>query len=161
MESKDIQVHIRIALKKDLPSVYQLIKELALYENAPTEPSISLEEFIEDGTGNRPSYRVIIAEMEQEIVGIALYYLGYSTWKGNMMYLDDLVVKNQYRRHGIGHLLFQSLIAAAREHGVNQLRWHVLDWNEPAISFYKKINASLDGEWITCKLEKEQLYLKS
>lgn len=154
-----MSVVIRIATNKDLPNVYGMIKELAIYENAPNEPTVSLEEFIEDGKGVNPRYKVIIAELENEIVGIALYYLGYSTWKGNMMYLDDLVVKEAYRKTGIGHLLFQALIAAAREHGVNQLRWHVLNWNESAIKFYQKLDASLDEEWITCKLEKDKLYL--
>lgn len=154
-----MSVIIRIATTKDLPNVYGLIKELAIYENAPHEPTVSLEEFIEDGKGAHPRYRVIVAEQDGELVGIALYYLGYSTWKGNMMYLDDLVVRESHRRSGIGQLLFNALIAAAREHGVNQLRWHVLNWNEPAIRFYKKIDASLDEEWITCKLEKDKLYL--
>lgn len=154
-----MSAHIRIATKQDLPHVYGLIKELAVYENAPHEPTVSLEEFVEDGSGSNPRYRVIIAEKDHDILGIALYYLGYSTWKGNMMYLDDLVVKESHRRFGIGKLLFQALIAAAREHGVNQLRWHVLNWNEPAINFYQQINASLDSEWITCKLEKDKLYL--
>lgn len=154
-----MSINIRIAAAKDLPNVYGLIKELAIYENAPHEPTVSLEEFVEDGKGANPSYRVIIAEQDDELIGIALYYLGYSTWKGNMMYLDDLVVKEAHRRSGVGQLLFNALIAAAREHGVNQLRWHVLNWNEPAIKFYKKIDASLDEEWITCKLEKDKLYL--
>lgn len=154
-----VSAHIRIATKQDLPNVYGLIKELAEYENATHEPTVSLEEFIEDGTGVHPRYRVIIAEKDNDILGIALYYLGYSTWKGNMMYLDDLVVKEAHRRSGIGKILFQALIAAAREHGVNQLRWHVLNWNEPAIAFYRQIDASLDNEWITCKLEKDKLYL--
>lgn len=151
--------HIRFATKQDLPAVYQLIKELALFENAPQEPSNSLKDFVADGSGEEPRYRVIIAEKEKEILGIALYYLGYSTWKGNMMYLDDLVVKEDYRRSGIGQLLFKALIAAAKEHGVNQLRWHVLNWNESALDFYKKFEASIDNEWITCKIEKEKLYL--
>jgi GNAT superfamily N-acetyltransferase len=159
MENTESQVYIRFANKQDLPDVYGLIKELAEFENSPHEPTVSLEDFIEDGSGARPSYHVIVAVKDLEIVGIALYYLGYSTWKGNMMYLDDLVVKNEFRRLGVGKLLFQALIAAAREHGVNQLRWHVLSWNEPAIGFYKKIDADLDSEWITCKLEKDKLYL--
>lgn len=150
---------IRKAEEQDLSAVYALIKELALYENAPDEPSNPIEVFLKDGSGARPKYHVILAESEGSIVGIALYYLGYSTWKGSMMYLDDLVVNEQYRRHGIGGLLFEALISAAKEHGVQQLRWHVLDWNEPAIAFYKKIGASLDPTWITCKLEKDSLYL--
>jgi len=159
MAETTVPTVIRIATSRDLPAVYALIRELAIFENEPDEPTNSLEEFIEDGTSAPPRYHVILAEQDHEVVGIALYYLGYSTWKGNMMYLDDLVVKENVRRHGIGQLLFQSLIAAAREHGVHQLRWHVLDWNEPAIRFYEKIGAALDSNWITCKLEKDKLYL--
>jgi GNAT superfamily N-acetyltransferase len=154
-----IKVRIRRAEEQDLPSVYALIKELALYENAPDEPTNPIGTFLKDGSGTHPKYYVLLAEVGDDIVGIALYYLGYSTWKGSMMYLDDLVVNEQYRRHGIGGLLLQSLVEAAREHGAQQLRWHVLDWNEPAIAFYKKIGASLDPTWITCKLEKDVLYM--
>lgn len=154
-----MSVNIRAAHPQDLPQVYDLIKELALYENEPNEPTVSLEVFVRDGSGNQPKYRAIVAEEEHEIIGIALYYLGYSTWKGSMMYLDDLVVRSAHRNKGIGQLLFQELIEKAKEHQVNQLRWHVLDWNKPAISFYNKLNASLEAEWITCKLEKDKLYL--
>ncbi|HZH68435.1 MAG TPA: GNAT family N-acetyltransferase [Chitinophagales bacterium] len=154
-----MSVNIRAAHPQDLPQVYDLIKELALYENEPNEPTVSLEVFVRDGSGNQPKYRVIVAEEEHEIIGIALYYLGYSTWKGSMMYLDDLVVRSAHRNKGIGQLLFQELIEKSKEHQVNQLRWHVLDWNKPAISFYNKLNASLEAEWITCKLEKDKLYL--
>jgi len=154
-----VSVNIRAAHPQDLPQVYDLIKELALYENEPNEPTVSLEVFVRDGSGNQPKYRVIVAEEEHEIIGITLYYLGYSTWKGSMMYLDDLVVRSAHRNKGIGQLLFQELIEKSKEHQVNQLRWHVLDWNKPAISFYNKLNASLEAEWITCKLEKDKLYL--
>jgi GNAT superfamily N-acetyltransferase len=153
------QMHIRKAGYDDLRQVYALIKELAEYEHAPHEPANSLEDFLKDGSGDHPKYRVLVADHGKEIVGIALYYIGYSTWKGTMMYLDDLVVQEAYRRKGIGKQLFEALIFTAREHGANQLRWHVLDWNEPAISFYQKIGASLDPTWITCKLEKDQLNL--
>lgn len=150
---------IRKAETADLPAVYDLIKELAIYENAPDEPSNPMETFIQDGTGEHPKYHVLLAFFGNEIVGIALYYLGYSTWKGSMMYLDDLVVKESWRRRGIGKKLLNSLVEAARSHGVNQLRWHVLDWNEPAIAFYKEIGANLDPTWITCKIEKDRLYI--
>jgi GNAT superfamily N-acetyltransferase len=152
-------IEIRKAETADLSSVYQLVKELAIYENAPEEPSNPLETFIQDGTGEHPKYHVLLALFGNEIVGMALYYLGYSTWKGSMMYLDDLVVRESWRRKGIGKKLINSLIGSARSHGVNQLRWHVLDWNEPAIAFYKKIGANLDPTWITCKIEKDRLYL--
>lgn len=153
------KIEIRPATAEDLPRVYDLIKELAIYENAPDEPTNPLSNFIADGTGDSPKYRVLLAFFGEEMVGMALYYLGYSTWKGCMMYLDDLVVKENWRRKGIGKQLFNALMDTAREHGVNQLRWHVLDWNEPAIAFYKQVGASLDPTWITCKLEKDRLYL--
>jgi GNAT superfamily N-acetyltransferase len=152
-------IKIRKAEIEDLPAVYELIKELAIYENAPDEPSNPLETFIQDGSGDHPKYHVLLALFGNEIAGIALYYLGYSTWKGSMMYLDDLVVRESWRRRGIGKKLLNSLIIAAQSLGVNQLRWHVLDWNETAIAFYKQIGASLDPTWITCKIEKDRLYL--
>lgn len=158
MDIQTIEIKIRPAETSDLEAVYGLIKELARYENAPHEPTNSLTTFIEDGKGESPKFRVLVAEDDETIVGIALYYLGYSTWKGAMMYLDDLVVLEKYRRHGVGKKLLLALQDKAREHQVNQLRWHVLDWNEPAIAFYNKMDASLDKSWITCKLEKEQLY---
>jgi GNAT superfamily N-acetyltransferase len=153
------KVEIRQATTEDLPAVYELIKELAIYEEAPDEPTNPLDTFIADGSGQHPKFRVLIAQFGTEIIGIALYYLGYSTWKGSMMYLDDLVVKESWRRKGIGKQLFEQLIEKAREHEVNQLRWHVLNWNEPAIAFYQQIGAHLDPTWITCKLEKDRLYL--
>ncbi len=143
----------------DLSQVYELIKELALYENEPDEPTVSLDEFIQDGSGANPNFHVIVAEENNQILGIALYYLGYSTWKGRMLYLDDLVIKKAHRKRGIGSMLFQSILEEAKKHKVNQVRWHVLNWNEPAILFYKKINASLESDWITCKIEKNALYL--
>ncbi|MCO5247360.1 MAG: GNAT family N-acetyltransferase [Chitinophagales bacterium] len=154
-----MDIQIREAAQKDLPLVYELIYELAEFENTSQEHNVTLEQFIEDGIGSDPHYLSIVAESNDEICGMALYYLGYSTWKGKMMYLDDIVVKAKHRRNGIGKLLFQHLIQKAIEHEVNQLRWHVLDWNKSAIEFYKQFDASLDGEWITCKLEKEKLYL--
>lgn len=152
-------INIRPANPEDLSQVYGLIQELARYENEPNEPTVTLEEFIEFGTSPQPSYHVIVAEKSKEILGMALYYYGYSTWKGNIIYLDDIVVKQNQRQQGIGSLLFNRLIEISRESQVNQLRWHVLDWNTPAISFYEKINASMEADWITCKLEKDKLYL--
>jgi ribosomal protein S18 acetylase RimI-like enzyme len=150
-------VVITKAQPQDLKEVYNLIKELAIYEKEPNEPSNDFETFYLDGTKEIPSYHVFIAKINDEIVGIALYYYGYSSWKGKMLYLDDLVVKENYRRYGIGKHLMNALIAEGKLAKVNQLRWHVLNWNEPAISFYKKLNASLDDSWITVKIEKEHI----
>ncbi len=150
-------ISIRKAEANDFVQVYDLIKELALFENAPNEPSNPLKKFIEEGTAKHPRFHVLIAEKEGNVIGIALYYYGYSTWKGSMLYLDDLVVKEAYRKQGIGKMLMDELISIAKEERINQLRWHVLDWNENAINFYKKYPVTFDNTWITVKIEKEHL----
>jgi len=148
---------IRKAEPNDLVQVYELIKELAVFEKEPDEPSNPLKKFIEEGTCKQPRFHVILAEDDGKVVGIALYYYGYSTWKGSMIYLDDLVVRESYREKGIGKKLMDELIAIAKEEKINQLRWHVLDWNENAINFYKKYPVTFDNTWITVKIEKENL----
>ena len=94
---------------------------------------------------------------KKEIVGMALFYFMYSTWKGKILYLDDLIVTEPYRRLGVGQQLVDSLMEFAQETEVNQVRWHVLDWNEPAIRFYKKLGMRLEPEWITCKFDRRQI----
>lgn len=148
---------IRKAEPNDLIQVYGLIRELAAFEKEPDEPSNPLKKFIEEGTCKQPRFQVILADDNGKVAGIALYYYGYSTWKGSMIYLDDLVVKESYRKKGIGRKLMDELIAIAREEKINQLRWHVLDWNENAINFYKKYPVTFDNTWITVKIEKENL----
>lgn len=144
---------IRKAESADLVQVYGLIKELALFENEPNEPTNPLKKFIEEGSCKNPRFQVIVAEENQVIVGIALYYYGYSTWKGSMIYLDDLVVKESYRKCGIGKQLMDELISIAKEEKIKQIRWQVLDWNENAIKFYKKYPVTFDATWITVKME--------
>jgi GNAT superfamily N-acetyltransferase len=153
--AKKQEIVIRKAEPADLVQVYDLIRELAIYEKAPDQPSNPLKKFIEDGTCKHPRYFVIVAECGDEIVGMALYYNAYSTWKGTMIYLDDLVVREKYRKHGIGKKLMDELISIAKEEKVCQLRWQVLDWNEPAINFYKKYPVIFDKEWITVKIERK------
>jgi GNAT superfamily N-acetyltransferase len=148
---------IRKAETGDLVHVYELIKELAVFENAPHEPSNSIKKFVDEATCKVPRFHVILAENNGHIIGIALYYYGYSSWKGSMIYLDDLVIKESYRRKGVGKMLMDELIAIAREEKVCQLRWHVLDWNQNAINFYKKYPVTFDPSWITVKIEKEHL----
>jgi len=147
--------NIRKATKEDLPQVLDLVKELALYEKAPEEVTITLQELEEDGFGSNPLYWIILAENEQGILGMSFYYIRYSTWKGKCLYLEDIVVKEQYRGHKIGKVLFEETIKAAKEMNAKLMTWQVLDWNEPAINFYKKFNAELDGEWINGKLRFE------
>lgn len=144
---------IRKAETADLVQVYGLIKELAVFENEPNEPTNPLKKFIEEGSCKNVRFQVIVAEDGKIIVGIALYYYGYSTWKGSMIYLDDLVVKETHRKHGIGKRLMDELISIAKEEKIKQVRWQVLDWNENAINFYKKYPVTFDATWITVKLE--------
>lgn len=143
---------IRKANKEDLPQVLDLIKELAIYEKAGHEVTITIEQLEKDGFGEHPLYWIILAENESGIVGMSFYYIRYSTWKGRCLYLEDIVVKEAYRGHKIGKQLFEETIKAAKEMGAKLMTWQVLDWNEPAINFYKKFNAELDEEWINGKL---------
>jgi GNAT superfamily N-acetyltransferase len=150
-------ITIRSGEKKDIPAVLSLIKELALYENAAGEVLATIDSMEEDGFGNRKYFEFFVAEEAEEILGIAVYFHSYSTWKGRALYLDDLVVRENQRRRGIGKLLFDALVKKAKEIGAQRLSWQVLEWNEPAIEFYKKINTDFDPEWINCKLNAEQI----
>lgn len=152
-----MSIVIRRGAKEDLPQVFSLIKELAEYERAPEEVTNTLEEMELDGFGQNPIYKFFVAENTEGIVGIALYYTAYSTWKGKAIYLEDLVVTERVRRSGIGRMLFNAVAAEAKEVGAKRFAWQVLEWNEPAISFYKKIGASLDGEWFNCRMTEEQI----
>lgn len=155
MNSSDIQV-VK-AEKSDLKGTLSLIKELAIYENAEDEVELSLAELEEDGFGKNPVYGLLVAKDKGEVIGIALYYLKYSTWKGKCIYLEDLVVREKYRKQGVGKKLFDKMISIAKELKVKRLEWQVLDWNKYAISFYKKYNAVLDDEWLNGKLTFEQI----
>ncbi|WP_286742488.1 GNAT family N-acetyltransferase [Roseivirga sp. UBA1976] len=148
---------IRKGVKSDLPSVLELIKELAVYEKALHEVEITLEQLEEDGFGEEPVFQFLVATENEEIVGLALYYFRYSTWKGKAIYLEDLVVKESHRGRGYGQKLLDAIVEEARQTGSKQVRWQVLDWNEPAINFYKKLGAHLDDEWINCTLTAKQI----
>ncbi|WP_305982351.1 GNAT family N-acetyltransferase [Roseivirga thermotolerans] len=148
---------IRKGVKSDLPSVLELIKELAVYEKALHEVEITLEQLEEDGFGEEPVFQFLVATENEEIVGLALYYFRYSTWKGKAIYLEDLVVKESHRGKGYGQKLLDAIVEEARQTGLKQVRWQVLDWNEPAINFYKKLGAHLDDEWINCTLTAKQI----
>ena len=151
------KVTIRKGLKEDLPSVLLLIKELAEYEKSPLEVDVTLEQMANTGFGENPVFRFYVAENEKGVIGIALYYIKYSTWKGPCIFLEDLIVTQSQRGKGIGTMLFERMIALAKEMKVPRLEWQVLDWNETAINFYKKYNANLDGEWLNGKLVYSQL----
>lgn len=145
-------IHVRRAKKEDCARIMELIRELADYEKAPEQVTVSLEHFENSGFGENPVWWAFVAEENSVILGFALYYIRYSTWKGQRMYLEDLLVTDHARGRGIGSLLMKRLIGEVKEKGFNGLSWQVLDWNTPAIEFYKKFNASFDDEWINCSL---------
>jgi GNAT superfamily N-acetyltransferase len=144
---------IRRAIKEDCARLLELVQELAEYERAPQEVTVTLEHFVESGFGSQPVWWAFVAEVDGQVEGFALYYIRYSTWKGQRMYLEDLLVTEKMRCLGIGKMLFDRLIGEAKEKNFNGIVWQVLEWNQPAISFYKKYKASFDSEWINCSLQ--------
>jgi GNAT superfamily N-acetyltransferase len=140
-------MQIRRALETDCPRLLELIRELALYERAPQEVTVSLEHFTKSGFSDTPVWWAFVAEEEGFIHGFALYYIRYSTWKGQCMYLEDIIVTEQSRGKGIGKLLFDQLMEEAKEKEYKRIVWQVLEWNKPAINFYKKYQANMDPEW--------------
>lgn len=154
-----MSITVRKAIKEDCPRLLELVKELALYERAPQEVTVTAEHFEESGFGSNPVWWAFVAEAPSpsgegrgEILGFALYYIRYSTWKGQAMYLEDILVTEAARGKGIGKLLLDRLIVEAKEKGFKRIVWQVLEWNEPAINFYKKYNADFDGEWVNCSI---------
>ena len=150
-------IKIRKGKKSDIPFVLDLIKELAKYENALDKVSIGVKELENDGFGNKPLFYFLIAEINSNIVGMAFYYIKYSTWKGKCLFLEDFIVTKKFRRKGIGEKLFKEIIRTAKKLEMNRVMWQVLDWNTPAINFYKKYNASISNDWLDGRLTKEQI----
>ena len=148
---------IRKGMKKDLPSVLKLIKELADFENAKDQVTITLEDLEKDGFGEHPWYWFLVAEKDDEIVGLSFYWIRYSTWKGKFLFLEDFVIKEEYKRQGIGSKLFEETINICKKKDLNGMIWQVLYWNTSAIEFYKKYNADISKEWLNGKLTKNQI----
>lgn len=146
------QVNIRKGTATDIPAVMALVKELALYEKAPHEVTNTTERMLQDGFGDRPYFTFWVVEVDLQIVGMALCYVRYSTWKGPMLYLEDFYIQEPHRGAQLGQQLFEVCLASAKASGMAGICWQVLDWNEPAIRFYKKFEAQLDGEWINGKI---------
>ena len=153
-----MNVNIRKAEKVDCERMMELVRELAIYEKAPDEVTVEFNHFVESGFGPNPVWWAYVAEITDEdnstqIVGFALYYIRYSTWKGQRMYLEDIIVTENMRGNGIGKKLFDQLILVCKELQFKGITWQVLDWNEPAINFYKKFEGvKFDGEWVNCSL---------
>jgi GNAT superfamily N-acetyltransferase len=147
-----MRIKIRTALKSDMPVVLDLIKDLAIYEKEPEAVITSVKQLETDGFGENKVFDCVVAENEIGVVGFALYYTGYSTWKGKTLYLEDFLVKKDCRGLGIGKLLFQNVVDEAKRRGVKRMDWQVLEWNKLAIDFYKRNNADLDPEWLNGRL---------
>ncbi len=147
-----MNVIIRKAERNDCAAMMELIKELALYEKAPEQVTVTMNHFEESGFGANPIWFAYVAVVNDQVVGMALYYIRYSTWKGQRLYLEDILVTETFRGKGIGKLLLDRLIAVAKEKNYSGLMWQVLEWNEPAINFYKKYDVIFDNEWINCTI---------
>ena len=157
-----MKIKIREGVKEDLPTVLELIKELADFENARDQVTITLEDLEKDGFGENPWYWFLVAKRNNEIVGLSFYWIRYSTWKGKFLFLEDFVIKEEYKRQGIGSKLFEETIKVCKKLNLNGMIWQVLDWNTPAINFYKKYNADISKDWLNGKLTGEQInYLTS
>lgn len=154
-----MSIIIRQGIKADLPQVLELIKELAEYEREPHEVENTLEQLEEDGFGEQAVFEFFVAENQEskKIVGLALYFYSYSTWKGKCIYLEDLIVTQSERGKSIGRRLLDRIIVKAKEANCYRVVWQVLDWNEPAIGFYKSLGAEIPKEWLTCRLIKSQI----
>ena len=143
-------INIRRAVLDDCPRLMELIKELAVYEKEENEVTVELKHFQESGFGKNPVWWAFVAEIDEKVVGFALYYIRYSTWKGQRMYLEDILVTHEMRGKGVGKALFESLIEEAKEKKLHGIVWQVLDWNTPAIKFYEKYNVKFAPQWVNC-----------
>jgi GNAT superfamily N-acetyltransferase len=152
-----MNIEIRKGRREDLPDVLNLIHELAEFEKAPDAVTNTVEDMEMDGYGDKPVFDFHVAIVETKIVGIAVYFVKYSTWVGKGLYLDDLMVTEKMRGRGIGQRLFDAFMEEAKRMNAKQVHWQVLDWNKPAIDFYRKMNASIDPQWWDCKMTEEQI----
>jgi GNAT superfamily N-acetyltransferase len=157
-----MELIIRDAEARDMPSVLQLIIELAVFEKEPDAVEVTTEELVEAGFGENKQFNCFVAEVEDEIVGMALVYFRFSTWKGRTLHLEDLVVKEKMRGKGVGSALYRKVMEYAHEEGVKRVNWVVLDWNTPAINFYKQTGATILSSWWQVEMEEPALkeYLK-
>jgi GNAT superfamily N-acetyltransferase len=148
---------IRFATPEDLPDMLELIQELAVYENEPDAVQITLDELRKFGFGENPLYKCFVAEVDSKARGMVLFYSRFSTWKGETVHLEDLIVTNPMRGRSIGKALFESVIMYAKTQKIKRVEWVVLDWNTNAIDFYEKYGANVFKEWRTVQLNEEQI----
>ena len=148
---------IRLAKREDMPSVLKLIQELADFENEPDAVVITVDDLVRDGFGSSPIFHCLVAEEEKEIVGMALFYPRYSTWKGPTFHLEDLIVTQSHRGKNFGKELYSSFIEFAAQKKVRRIEWVVLDWNTHAIDFYKKSGAVILEDWRTAQMDEKAI----
>lgn len=144
---------IRKALKKDMPCVLDLIQELAIFEKEPDAVVVTVDDLVRDGFSEQPLFQCFVAEVENEIIGMALFYYRYSTWKGKTIHLEDLIVKESKRGTGAGFALYKEIIQQGKAENVRRIEWNVLDWNTPAIDFYEKSGAKVLGDWRVVQMD--------
>lgn len=144
------EIIIRPGEASDLPAALRLVQELAEFEKAPEAVEVTLEEMLEAGFGQGKVFEFFVAESAGVVLGLALFYYKYSTWKGKCIYLDDLIVTASHRGKGIGRKLLHAVLQKGREQDVRRVEWQVLDWNQDAINFYRSAGAILDAEWVNC-----------
>lgn len=150
-------IAIRKAVKQDMPAVLDLIKELAKFEKEPDAVEISSKTLEEEGLGENPLFTCFVAEIDQKIVGIALTYFVFSTWRGRTLHLEDLIVTEKQRGTGVGMALYKRVMQYGKEEGVAQIKWIVLDWNKPAIDFYEKTGAIMHKNWYIAAMNSKKL----
>ena len=146
---------IRKGIQKDMPAVLDLIKQLATFEKEPEAVVVTVDDLVRDGFGKNPLFYTLVAEIENKIIGIALYYYRYSTWKGKTIHLEDLIVKEENRGSGAGFALYSEIIMQGKKDNVRRIEWNVLDWNTPAIEFYKKSGAKVLDDWLVAQMDEE------
>ena len=153
----------RLATKKDMPRVLELIKELAVFEREPDEVEVTVKDLEDDGFGDNPKFTCFVVEVNNKVEGIALVYPRHSTWKGEVIHLEDLVVSKSSRGLGLGTILLDEVVKFAKNLGVKRVSWEVLDWNEPAIKFYESKGATIMRDWDVVQLNEEAIhnYLKN
>ena len=138
-----------------MPAVLALIQELAVFEKEPDAVVVTVDDLVRDGFGGNPLFMTFVAELNGEIIGMALYYYRFSTWKGKTIHLEDLIVKEAHRGIGAGMALYSEIIKQGKTDGVRRIEWNVLDWNEPAIRFYEKSGAKVLDDWRVVHMDEE------
>ena len=148
---------VREGTKNDMPAVLDLIKQLAFFEKEPDAVVLTAEDLIQDGFGKNPLFRTFVAEANNQIIGVALYYYRYSTWKGKTIHLEDLIVTEKERGTGAGFALYSELVKEGKRQNVRRIEWAVLSWNEPAIRFYEKSGAKVFDDWRTVQMDEKAI----